>query len=474
MLPIAARSPRRFGDAVGHDGSWSPDGRTIVWANGLDLYVSNSDGTGSRKFLATNAGGATGAGCPTWSPDGKHLRFVLWTSYDFHAIWEVSPDATGLHPLLPGWDNPPSHFNPAWTPDGRYLLFESHKGLTSENIWAIREDVGIFRKAGEPVQLTAGPINFGGPLPSRDGKKIFVNGVEARGELVRYEARSRQFAPYLGGISADLPSFSKDGQWIAYTKYPDGNLWRSKVDGSQQLQLTFSPLQAGMPRWSPDGKRIAFIAETPGIWAWHIYVVSADGGTSAQQLAPTWGEMVDASWSPDGNSLMFGSHPMISPLGSDFRQDRPASATHRGVHILDLRTGQVSTVPGSEGLFSPRWSPDGRYIAAMPLPAVEDTDSSKVVLFDFTTQKWVDLAKIGTGYTNWSRDGKYVYLQSHEDPGIFRVRISDRKLERVVSLKDVPRIWPIEDGFSLTPDDSPLILRNASVEELYALDWDAP
>jgi len=111
----------------------------------------------------------------------------------------------------------------------------------------------------------------------------------------------------------------------------------------------------------------------------------------------------------------------------------------------------------------------------MPLPAVEDKDSSKVVLFDFTTQKWVDLAKIGTGYTNWSRDGKYVYLQSHDGPGIFRVRISDRKLERVVSLKDVNnRVTLIEDGFSLAPDDSPLILRDASVEELYALDWEAP
>ena len=78
------------------------------------------------------------------------------------------------------------------------------------------------------------------------------------------------------------------------------------------------------------------------------------------------------------------------------------------------------------------------------------------------------------GYTNWSRDGKYVYLLSHNDPGIFRVRISDRKLERVVSLKDVQRIGQIEDGFSLTSDDSPLILRDASVTELYALDWEAP
>jgi hypothetical protein len=120
----------------------------------------------------------------------------------------------------------------------------------SFNLWAIREEARLFQKVNrEPIQLTAGPVNlWAGSVLSRDGKKIFTHGQEPRGELVRYDARSQQLVPYLGGMCLELPSFSKDGQWIAYTTYPQGDLWRSKVDGSQQLQPTFLLWQPLMPR----------------------------------------------------------------------------------------------------------------------------------------------------------------------------------------------------------------------------------
>ena len=89
-------------------------------------------------------------------------------------------------------------------------------------------------------------------------------------------------------------------------------------------------------------------------------------------------------------------------------------------------------MPGSEGLFSPHWSPDGRYIAAM------SSDSSKLMLFDFKTQKWVELARMTAAYPNWSRDGNYIYFHSFgSDPALYRVRISDHKLEKIVSLKGI-------------------------------------
>jgi eukaryotic-like serine/threonine-protein kinase len=69
---------------------------------------------------------------------------------------------------------------------------------------------------------------------------------------VRYDPESKQFVPYLSGISAEGVSFSKDGQWVAYTSYPEGTLWPSKVDGSDRLQLTSAPMQAFLPRWSPE------------------------------------------------------------------------------------------------------------------------------------------------------------------------------------------------------------------------------
>ena len=132
---------------------------------------------------------------------------------------------------------------------------------------------------------------------------------------------------------------------------------------------------------------------------------------------------------------------------------------------------------GSEGLFQPRWSPDGRYIVAVPVPAADANGKTpKLVLFDFTTEKWTDLARVNDlGFPSWSADGKYVYFEDGgSDPGIFRVRISDRKLERVVSLKEIRLAGRYGSGLSLAPDDSPLILRDTGVEEIYALDWEAP
>lgn len=93
------------------------------------------------------------------------------------------------------------------------------------------------------------------PFPSKDGKQLFVVGRTSRGELVRYDAKTSQFAPFLSGISAEHVAFSKDGQPVAYVTYPEGILWRSKPDGSERLQLTYPPLYAVHPRWSPDGPR---------------------------------------------------------------------------------------------------------------------------------------------------------------------------------------------------------------------------
>ena len=127
-------------------------------------------------------------------------------------------------------------------------------------------------------------MNVGEPVPSRDGKKLFVQGWQPRAELVRYDAKSGQFAPYLSGISAMGLDFSRDGEWVAYNDYADGTMWRSKVDGTQKLQLTFPPMQAYLPRWSPDGKQIAFFGHPPGEPS-QIYVVPAAGGVTRTDLS---------------------------------------------------------------------------------------------------------------------------------------------------------------------------------------------
>jgi Tol biopolymer transport system component len=301
--------------------------------------------------------------------------------------------------------------------------------------------------------LTTGPMNVGTPVPSVDGKRLFVQGWQPRGELVRYDSRSSQFVPYLGGISAMGLDFSQDGQWMAYNDATDGTLRRSKVDGSQKLQLVFPPMVAYLPRWSPDGKQIAFFGHPPGEH-FQIYLISAEGG-SPELLYHNDTNLADPSWSPDGKSLAFGENS-LNNQGS-------------AIYTLDLKTRVATKLPGSDGLYSPRWSPNGRYIAAIPL------DSLRLMIFDRTTQKWSELAKLFVAYPNWSRDGRYIYFDGTQDnkESIFRVQVSDGKLERLFSLDGFqPAGGPFGIWSGLAPDGTPLVVRDASIQEIYALDWE--
>jgi Tol biopolymer transport system component len=200
------------------------------------LYIARSDGTDSRQL-------ATVSGPPfwlRWSPDGRKLRFTVNVAGSgSNTLWEVATDGTSLRPLLPGWNNPPAECCGTWTPDGKYFVFESTRNGRTD-IWAIREAKGFFQRSSQaPFQLTSGPLNFLGPVPSKDGRKLYVVGSQPRGELIRYNAKSRQFVPYLSGISADFVDFSRDGQWCANVAFPEGTLWRAEVDGGHRLQLTF-------------------------------------------------------------------------------------------------------------------------------------------------------------------------------------------------------------------------------------------
>src|SRR5262249_31799032 len=160
-------------------------------------------------------------------------------------------------------------------------------------------------------QLTTGPILFSAPVPSKDGKKLFVIGAQPRAELVRYDSQSREFVPYLGGISAGELDFSRDGKWIAYVSYPDDTLWRSKVDGTWRMQLTYPPRRAATPHWSPDGKTVAFAGATPGK-PWKVFIFSPERNLP-EPVTSTDTIEADPTWSPDGSTLAFSSNDNIHP-----------------------------------------------------------------------------------------------------------------------------------------------------------------
>ena len=453
-LPLVGGTMHRLGNVLGQEGAWSPDGRWLAFSNKNELFLATAQGSEPRKL-------ATLQGLPEWirwSPDASKLRFSMQdTKTDSRSLWEIAADGSNLHPLLPNWnhlsDRVPGDTSLGgdccgdWTPDGRYFFFQSARNGRND-IWFIREGGGFFRsKQSQPIRLTSGSAYYTSPLPSLDGKKLLVVGSVARGELTRYDTKSQQFVSYLSGISAEGVDFSRDAQWITYVAYPEGTLWRSKVDGSQRLQLTHPPMRAFLPRWAPDGKRIAFAGKLPGK-VYDIYVVSAEDGTP-ERLTNGEHDVADVGWSPDGKQLIFGD---MTPYND------------RTIHLLDLQTRQSSVLPGSQGFFSPRWSPDGRYVAAIPV-APQD----RIVLYDFKTNRWSDLAKVIVGSPSWSTDSKYVYFDAAgREAGLCRVRISDHKQERFASLAHV-RLAPVW-WTGVSPGGSPLILRDVGTEEIYALD----
>jgi WD40-like Beta Propeller Repeat len=305
---------------------------------------------------------------------------------------------------------------------------------------------------GDAVQLTAGPIDYGPPTPGADGKELFVVGRQRRVELMHHSKDTKQWEPFLGGISAGELEVSPDGQWVVYTTYPEFNLWRSRLDGSERLQLTFAPINAHEPRWSPDAKQILF-TDFPH----RILFISANGGAPRHLMPADHPESIGAgAWMPDGNSIIFGR----------YMQCPAADTSCWSIYQLELKTEQVSKIAGSDGLVAARLSHDGHYLAALP------RNHKKVMLYDFQTQRWKELAK-AFGSVAWSHDSRSVYLHlKHEkEPAeLIRISVPAGQVQRILDLKGVTLggLWP--DWVSLLPDDSPLLMFHKSIEEIYRLD----
>jgi Tol biopolymer transport system component len=285
-----------------------------------------------------------------------------------------------------------------------------------------------------------------------------VIGARSRSYLSVYDAAARQFHPYLAALnSTGRTELSQDGSQVAWINTFDGSLWQSKLDGTQRLQLTLPPMRVFMMRWSPDDKHIAFMGKKPGT-PWKIYIVPRDGGNAEMVLDEPHSE-ADPGWKPDGTALVFGRSPEY--MGED--------TTEKAIYSLNLKTKVVSMLPGSAGLFSPRLSPDGRHMAAMPL------DQRKLMIFDLATNRWSELADKSADNPVWSSDGKWIYFHAFMEEGqpIYRVQISDHRLERIVDFRNLQPAEALE-YVGLTKNNEPIILTNVWTANIYAVDWDTP
>jgi Tol biopolymer transport system component len=340
----------------------------------------------------------------------------------------------------------------SWTPDTRYLLYSA--GINGKaDLWTIRDQTRWLRFARpKPIRLTNNPVEFYLPTPSSDGKEIFALGKLRHGELVRYDQRAHALLPFMNGMSVTSVDFSRDGQWVTYAKFPENTLWRSRIDGSDLLQLTFAPVAADSPHWSPDGTRIAYRSALVGK-PWEIFSVSRDGGVPQQLIPGDEQEEGIPTWSPDGKYLTFG-RLRYQPDKID-------------ISIVDLQSCQVKTVPGSKGLWTPRWSRRGRYLLALSADALSFFSKSLLV-FDFQTNRWKKLLDGAIEEPVWSNDDRYIYFVdgTGDNRVLYRVGVSNGKPERILDLAGFPHL---NTWLGLSPDGSPLMSRDVRQTEIYAL-----
>ena len=198
-------------------------------------------------------------------------------------------------------------WNPVWSPDGRYLYFASDRsGVT--NLWRLPIDERSGRVLGEPEPVpTSGQASL--LSLSRDGRHIVYTSDETR--TVLEKAAFDPARGVIGGSAAAIaqtagliPTIdtSRDGRWLVYQTFtPQEDLFVVHSDGTGLRRLTNDEFKDRQPRWSPDGRRIAFYSNRGG--KYEIWTLRADGSELARAAVTPGRLAYHPIWSPDGDRL---------------------------------------------------------------------------------------------------------------------------------------------------------------------------
>ena len=300
-----------------------------------------------------------------------------------------------------------------------------------------------FWKKPGAIRLTGNQLNITDAVPARDSKSLFVLGRVDSGTMEVFDPRAGKLVPFLGGLPALEFVVSPDKQWMAYTEYPSQHLWKSRVDGSDAVQLT--KVTANMEQWSPDGKWIAY-----SDWS-KIYRISADGG-APEKVMPEGDYEVIPSWSPDGKSIYFNRFDGLHEPD--------------GLYVADVASGKAAPMPGAEKFYIPAWSPDGRYLLAML------REPLSFMIYSAATKQWRTLMRFDAreGFYAWSPDSRSIYFtQTQTHAGLYRVSVPDGVRERV---SDIPDVGANNLQFvSITADGQPAVMANSGAAQVYSLQW---
>lgn len=300
-----------------------PVARPLAVLRGQEAFLVSA--TGDDAVQLTNASDVQ-IEWLGWSPNGEEIAFVGAPAGDFRELWAMNAD--GSAPRVLSIVSGPVDRHVSWSPDGERLLFSAWS-----NTYVVTRD-GY-------TQANLTPPNGGADSPtwSPDGEWIAYQGVEEDGRTGIFRMRADGTErTQLVELDSFIPNrsvrYAPAGDLIAYENLSD--IWTVDEDGTDVTPLTSSPSSGDdTPVWSPDGTHLAF--RTDGGAYFDIAIMEVASGAIVSQKTGPGGDLSMATWSPDGTRIAFrlGSPdlavgPVDDPAAWDFLTDGTFLSWHPG------------------------------------------------------------------------------------------------------------------------------------------------
>jgi eukaryotic-like serine/threonine-protein kinase len=446
---------------LGFNPAWSPNGKEILFATDevynpqirlhspSKIFRFNLE-TGQQRLVHT---GDADAVQPTWSPHGYRIAYWGISSSGKRVIWTIP---AGGGEAVQVTEGEATDWNPVWSPDGRYLYFASDRN-------------GTINLRRVPIDERSGRAGDSEPVPtpaqasmlfslSRDGKRIAYTTDETRTTLekVAFDPESGTTSGPVATITRTAQQInscdsSRDGRWLVYQSIvPQQNLFLIHPDGSGPRQLTADGFKNRLPRWSPDGRRIAYYSNRDD--KYEIWLIRVDGSRiDRAAIMPRGSRAMHPIWSPDGRQLAceLDENEGLIDLSKPLANRRPMPLPRPG--------------PGL-GFAASSWSADGRWLAGAvyvytplkrPLPGV--------VIYSLDDKRYERLTTRGDSATWLSDNRRLLYWDSGR---LILLDTRSRASRQVLTTSPGSEY----NDFCLSPDNRTLYLaRNTEEGDIWLL-----